>query len=213
LLWPNDPGGLTVSQRLRQVRLAARRNNWRAVFDGLRPQTQNWWAALSTDEQKRFLRHLRPWWDIHRHRMAPVIADRIEAALGNGSLTLLAGKFGDISAEEDGVSVRYRPRGSDGEGVLLVDHVVNCSGPASDYSRVEQALIRGLLQDGVITPDPLGLGLAVDGALRLIDRDGQTHQRLYAVGPLTRGRFWECTAVPEIRRQTEELAARLTNPM
>jgi len=30
------------------------------------------------------------------------------------------------------------------------------------------------------------------------------------IGPVTRGQFWECTAVPEIRRQAEWLAGSLT---
>jgi uncharacterized NAD(P)/FAD-binding protein YdhS len=32
---------------------------------------------------------------------------------------------------------------------------------------------------------------------------------LYAVGPLTRGAFWEITAVPDIRHQVWALARRL----
>ena len=32
-------------------------------------------------QRQRFVRHLRPWWDIHRHRLAPQIADRIAALI------------------------------------------------------------------------------------------------------------------------------------
>ena len=45
--------------------------DWRSVVDGLRPHIPDLWRRLSLDERRRFLRHLRPWWDIHRHRMAP----------------------------------------------------------------------------------------------------------------------------------------------
>jgi uncharacterized NAD(P)/FAD-binding protein YdhS len=209
LAWPDPDGLLPLSRRLRQVRAAARQQPWRAVFDGLRPPTQRFWAGLDDTERERFLRHLRPWWDVHRHRMAPLVADRIDAALASGALSLVAGKMVDIKADPIGLEITYRRRGGDLLGRLSVAHVVNCSGPSSDYARIEQPLLRLLLQRGVIAPDPLGLGLDCDEALHLKDRQGRSQERLYGVGPVTRGRFWECTAVPEIRRQAEALAARL----
>ena len=33
-------------------------------------------AGLDGDQQRRFLRHARPWWDVHRHRIAPEVARR-----------------------------------------------------------------------------------------------------------------------------------------
>jgi uncharacterized NAD(P)/FAD-binding protein YdhS len=93
--------------------------------------------------------------------------------------------------------------------MLEVGHVVNCSGPSSDYGAIEQKLVRALFDRGAVRPDPLCLGLDVGPDLRMIDSAGQVHRRLYGMGPVTKGRFWECTAVPEIRRQAEELAERL----
>jgi uncharacterized NAD(P)/FAD-binding protein YdhS len=67
-------------------------------------------------------------------------------------------------------------------------------------------LIKGLLRDGVVRPDPLRLGLDVTGSCALLNKDGAISRRLFAVGPVTKGTFWEMTAVPDIRRQTEKLA-------
>ena len=89
------------------------------------------------------------------------------------------------------------------------DALVNCAGPASDFSRIGQPLLRGLLADGRLRPDPLRLGLDVAANLGIIDATGAVSDRLFAVGPVTRGRFWEVTAVPEIRRQCEALAEHL----
>jgi uncharacterized NAD(P)/FAD-binding protein YdhS len=164
---------------------------------------------LPVEQRKRFLRHLRPWWDIHRHRMAPEVARRIDEAIGRGALSVLAGRFQGIEAIGHGLTIRYSPRGKQGHEHLTVDHVVNCSGPSSDYGAIEQKLVRSLLNRGAIRPDALSLGLDVDSSLRLIGQDGAVQQRLYGLGPVTKGRFWECTAVPEIRRQAEELAERL----
>ena len=58
-------------------------------------------------------------------------------------------------------------------------------------------------------PDALSLGLDVTQNCALIDRDGAISRRLFAVGPVTKGTFWEMTAVPDIRQQAEFLAEQL----
>jgi uncharacterized NAD(P)/FAD-binding protein YdhS len=210
--WPEPQRPLALSQMLRQTRLAVEAcGDWHAVIDGMRPHLQAWWQALPLRDQKRFLRHLRPWWDIHRHRLAPAVAERLEAALAQGRLTVLAAHVAGVSPHPDGVEIAYRPRGSGDLRRLGVGHVINCSGPTSDYGRVSQPLLRQLFDQTMIRPDPMRLGLDVDDQLRLIDGAGLAHRRLYAVGPLTRGRFWEVTAVPEIRRQAQWLAEHLAS--
>jgi uncharacterized NAD(P)/FAD-binding protein YdhS len=208
--WHDDGLPVSLSGRLRQIRHATDQQDWRSIFDGLRPHSHRWWSELSLAERQRFLRHARPWWDIHRHRMAPDVADRITHAILQGALTLVAGKFSRIQQDDDAIRITFRQRGRDSFGHVVVDHVVNCSGPSSDYARIEQPFLRALLARGEIMPDALSLGLAVDPTLRLLKSDGQPQPRLYGMGPLTRGRFWECTAVPEIRRQAEELASQIT---
>ena len=60
---------------LAEVRDARRRGiGWRAAVDELRPFTQGLWLSASDEQRGRFLRHLRPWWDVHRHRLAPAVA-------------------------------------------------------------------------------------------------------------------------------------------
>ena len=56
----------------RQMRAAASHGlPWQAVMDAVRPQVQALWRGLPLAERRRFLRHLRPWWDVHRHRIPP----------------------------------------------------------------------------------------------------------------------------------------------
>ncbi len=43
----------------------------------------------------------------------------------------------------------------------------------------------------------------------MISAGGTTAERLFAIGPLTRGTFFEIEAVPDIRVQCAELAERL----
>ena len=61
-------------------------------------------------------------------------------------------------------------------------------------------------------PDPVGLGIDVDEACAVINRDGRASARLYAMGPQTRSRFWEVTAIPDIRMQAASLAKALLAP-
>ncbi|OHT19350.1 hypothetical protein [Edaphosphingomonas haloaromaticamans] len=105
----------------------------------------------------------------------------------------------------------WRPRGAKATETLLARRVVNCSGPLIDLDRTEEPLLANLRARGVIRPDPSHIGLDVDPQARVIGRSGRADPRLFALGPLTRGAFWEVVAVPDIRVQTWNLARRLSN--
>ena len=92
---------------------------------------------------------------------------------------------------------------------LRAARVVNCTGPCADVTRSTDPLLQALLHTGAARPDPLRLGLDVtaDGAVR--GRAGLASRRLFALGPLTRGTAWEITAVPDIRRQCDDMARTL----
>lgn len=65
------------------------------------------------------------------------------------------------------------------------------------------------LKTGRARIDPLGTGIDVSADCAIIDGNGFPSHRLFAVGPLTRAAFWEMIAIPDIRNQGAELAARL----
>ena len=195
---------------LRAVRLAARRagpQGWHGVIDGLRPFTVDLWQALSPQDRLRFLRHLRRWWDVHRHRMAPAVAGRVDEARAGGQLVVHAGWLRElVELDEGGAQATYLARGDGRPQQVRAARVINCAGPGADYERVRHPLLRSLLRDGLVRPDPLRLGLDVTGSCATLGRDGAISRRLFAAGPVTRGAFWEITAVPDIRRQCESLA-------
>jgi uncharacterized NAD(P)/FAD-binding protein YdhS len=197
---------LTRFLRKETARAIAQGSGWQPVIDELRPFTVDVWQAMPLPDRKRFLRHLRPWWDVHRHRMAAQVADRIEAARAAGQFRVLVGRVRDYAIRDGKVEVQYRPRRQDAIATIDVSRVVNCAGPGADYDRIQEPLIRDLLRDAVVRPDPLRLGLEVTGNCALLNRQGAISRRLFAVGPVTKGTFWEMTAVPDIRRQTEKLA-------
>jgi uncharacterized NAD(P)/FAD-binding protein YdhS len=187
---------------------------WQSVFDSLRPLVARIWQSLPEVERRRFLRHVRPYWEVHRHRAAPQIAQSMAEQISAGQMKVHAGRIIDYSetdyAEDDHrVKLTYRERKSGTAKSLEVDRVINCTGPESDCRRLENPLMSALLAAGLARPDPLFLGLDVslDGAL--IGRDGAASQALYAVGPARKGSLWESTAVPELREQIHRLAQHL----
>ena len=209
-----------LGELLRFLRAEARRalvagGSWQPVVDGLRPFTQDVWQAMQHEDRVRFLRHLRPWWEVHRHRTAGPVADRIEAAQASGQLRVGAGRIRSYEPVADGmVEVAFRPRGrerlgEEGLATVRVARVVNCSGPGADYDRIAHPLVRSLLREGTARPDALRLGLDVTSTCALLNHSGGISRRLFAVGPVTKGTFWEMTAVPDIRRQCELLAQHL----
>lgn len=103
----------------------------------------------------------------------------------------------------------WATRGSDRESRLEVGSVINCTGPQSDLTRLEDPLIRSLLAQGLIRPDPLKLGLDVDALARVLDNAGRPSGVISYTGPLLRARDWEGTAVPELRVAAASLADRL----
>jgi uncharacterized NAD(P)/FAD-binding protein YdhS len=190
----------------RDVRAEAERIGWRAAVDQLRPVTQTLWAEADMAERRRFLRHLRPWWEVHRHRIAPSIAEKVAAMEAEGRLAFAAGRI--ISAAHDG-TVEWRPRGSTEAREFKARRIVNCTGPEPDISRAGEPLLDALIARGRIRPDPLRIGIDVDADLRTVGADGTPSETLYAVGPMTRGALWEIVAVPDIRGQVKALAERL----
>lgn len=204
------PGTLS-SALVRSVRERGTIVGWRNAVDELRPYTQSIWRASDTAERSRFLRHLRPWWDIHRHRIAPRVAARLDELRHRGKLVPMAGKIIEIREEGGRASVLWRPRGEKDRRQLRVRRIVNCTGPQGDLLRTREPLLRDMIAGGMIRPDPNRLGIDVDQQGQLIAADGSAQPHLFAVGPMTRGAFWEIVAVPDIRVQTWALARRLSD--
>ena len=200
-----------LSDLVRSVRERGRAIGWRGAIDELRPFTQGIWAAADPVERRRFLRHVRPWWDIHRHRLAPAVADRIDAMVACGRLTLLAGKCCDAQAAEGGIAVEWRPRGHVARQRMVAARVLSCIGPQGDIARTDDPLLAALVASGRIRPDGEHLGIDVEGTGRVLHADGDSDDRLFAIGPMTRGAFWEIVAVPDLRRQVWDVARYLSN--
>jgi uncharacterized NAD(P)/FAD-binding protein YdhS len=205
--WEPTAAGLLRGLRDEVRRAAGAGIDWREVVTSIRHDTRALWQRLDNDERRRFLRHLRPYWETHRHRSSPETAFAVEAMVASGALRLLRGRVVSYRATPTGVQVSYETRV--GAEQLEVGKVINCTGPNTDLTDVRDPLVRSLRVDGTVRPDPLGLGLDTDADGRLIDAEGQASERLSLAGPLRKGRLWEHTAVPELRVEALSLAQRL----
>lgn len=207
---PFEPApDLPLSSHLAAMRIRAAEIGWQAAMDELRPFTQRLWKELGPAEKARFLRHLRPWWDVHRHRVAPEIARRIECLREAGRFESAAGAVESAELRYGRVVVKLRPRGADDIRRLDVSRIVNCTGADNDLQRTADPLLKRLRETGAIRADPHRLGLDTGRGGEAIGGDGRPTPGLYALGPLARGRLWEATAVPELRAEAAAMAALL----
>ena len=187
---------------VRWMRTEAEHTDPRALIDFVRPRITELWQAFGAVEQRRFLRHVRPWFDVHRHRIAPEVAARLAVLAAEGRLRIHAGRLSSLTPRNGQLTVHYRPRGERNTASIDVELAVPCTGPDQQMSRVPDRFIVSLLGRGLARPGPHGIGLATraDGAL-----EGPAADRLWTLGPMRRGSLWETTAIPEIRLQARTI--------
>ncbi|MGN6058734.1 MAG: FAD/NAD(P)-binding protein [Sphingomicrobium sp.] len=194
------PSG-SLRQLWRWLRRQAAQVGWRAAVDSLRPYSHALWQSFDVEQQRRFLRHARPWWDVHRHRIAPEVADTVMWLIAEGRLEIAAGRILSARDMGDGLQVEIRRRGATESRTMGFAYAFNCTGPLHSITHTKDPLLRSLFDTGAIAPDQLGIGLDVDARSRALGGE-----RLWALGPLTKGRYWEIIAVPDIREQAAAVA-------
>ncbi|MFP1908744.1 FAD/NAD(P)-binding protein [Lonsdalea quercina] len=208
LPWPTTARG-ALAQARREVAAAAEQGiPWQAVMDEIRANGQTLWQTLALKEQQRFLRHLRSWWDVHRYRTAPQVAQVIAARRESGDLRVLSARLCGVGADETTLTLRLQPRQGKVE-TTTVDKLIVTTGPAHASLTESQPLLHSLSQRGVLQPDPLGLGILVNERSETLDILGQPNPRLLVVGPAARGRFGELMGLPQVSQHAESVARHL----
>lgn len=251
---------------LRSVRELAddterRGGDWRETITLIRNLAPQLWQRLPAREKRRMLRHIRPYWDIHRHRLPSQTLARMHHLRRHEKLNIHAGRLmafelvpapetagaaSTMAATATGASgsatsvtaatatgvqgsavgtstpaahahtkvrVTWRPRGSDEPRTMLVDRVINCTGPDYNIRRSQDPLMRSLLAQGLAVADPLNLGLRTGAYGALVNAKGSVAPNLFYVGPMLRADHWETTAAQELRGYAERLAGYLSAPV
>ncbi|ROR15017.1 FAD/NAD(P)-binding protein [Erwinia sp. JUb26] len=193
----------------REVNAAAEeRLPWQLVLDDVRVNGQAIWQRLSLSEQRRFLRHLRPWWDVHRYRIAPQVNAVLEQWQTSGQLAVLAARLKTVTAEGRAIRLALQPRRG-APRTLKVDRLIVTTGPAHGGLLQSDALLHQLALDGVIQPDELALGIKVNGRSQAVNRFGAPNLHLWVAGPAARGRFGELMGLPQVAEHAESVANQL----
>ncbi|HEY7669854.1 MAG TPA: hypothetical protein VH852_04370, partial [Hyphomicrobium sp.] len=201
--------GLTGSVAIACAAAEAYGTPWQSVINGLRASLQDIWQSLPVEEQSRFLRHVRPLWDAHRHRLPLEVHSRLEAEFAEGRAALLRGSVTSVERDGNAFRLTLRPRGSPRLEALTVDLAFDCSGHRPDLN---SPLIQSLVAQGAARADVHRLGLAVEPNGQVLGKAGTPTRGLFALGPLCQGSLWEITAVPEIVRQCDQAATSLATP-
>jgi uncharacterized NAD(P)/FAD-binding protein YdhS len=193
----------SATELLGAVRRAVRRataagRTWHPVFDAARAQGEGIWRALTPDARRRVVRHLRPFWDIHRFRIAPQIDAVLERKLADGSLELRKARLGAGEADAAGVSIDLRDVRRSATTRETFDRIVLATGPAhGDILRL-QPYLSELADDGFVALDAMGLGLHTSRKGRAIGVSGRSEPTLFIAGPLARGTFGELMGLPQV---------------
>ncbi len=207
----SDPAATALSL-LRRVREAvavagADGRPWEDVIAALRVQARTVWGSLPVGERRRLLRHLRPFWDVHRFQCAPQIAAVVASGQRDGWLTVLAATPVAAHADPDGIEVVLRRRGGRVTETVRVRAVVNCTGPGHRSVVAAHPLLHSLAEAGHLRADPCRLGIDVDAASRVLDASGTPWPDLFVAGPLARGTHGELMGLPQVTTQPREVAA------
>ena len=159
----------------------------------------------SMDEKKYFLRRIRPYWEIARHRIPAKSSSLLNEMMNAGQLELKKGFIVDAIATDTGIKIVYHSEGKDIDQVF--HKVINCTGPESNYRKVRFPIISDLIGRGKVKTDELGLGIKCTPEGRIINDQDKIEEGIWCIGPMRKAVLWETTALRELREQASELAA------
>lgn len=188
------------------------------VVDAVRSKTQEIWQHLSLRDKERFMTHLRHMWGVARHRLPADIHKKIQSLIQDQHLEVVAGKIDNITVDADGAHVEVTLRHTHQKLNLIVDRVINCTGPQTDIRKQKGNLYRNLIEKKLVASDEMNLGIHATADGRIINSDGTISNRIFTLGSLLKGKLWESTAIPELRVQAYRTAlllleeVNITNP-
>ena len=210
---------LSSAQSLRRLLRACRNlareveklgGDWREAITFIRGLAPALWRRLPEAERRRFVRHVQVHWDTYRHRLPPQLTERLQNLRRSGKLQVRAGRIEAVVAlDPRRLAVTWRPRGSDATAQLVVELVVNATGPNYNIERSTDPLMVSLRAAGLVSPDALRLGIHTARYGACVDVHGRASEHLFYVGPLLRADHLDATAAAELSRHAEQLATHL----
>ncbi len=138
-----------VSQKPRQLFKAVRKMRidyeWAAIADFLRPNVAKIWAQWSAKERQQFVSHIKPYWELVRHRVPATVFEELRKDLTSGRAQIHLGRtiknFSGVVLNATGAQVQALPLVVGGPSPTL--HLV---GPASKHLFWEITAIPEIVQ-------------------------------------------------------------------
>jgi uncharacterized NAD(P)/FAD-binding protein YdhS len=193
---------------------------WQIVLNRVHEQGQPIWQNLSAPARRRLLRHLRPYWDTHRFRIAPQVHETIEKLVAYGMLDIRAASvkanYGALdiraapvrdSTTSHAITVDLRPRHATEWTSATFDAVILATGPA--HAIAANPLLSSMAANGLVQADALGLGIAVDRLGHAIGHQNEPNPHVFVAGPLARGTFGELMGISDLSAYAEKIAGRI----
>jgi uncharacterized NAD(P)/FAD-binding protein YdhS len=181
---------------------------WQAVFDDVRSNGQRIWRGFDTAEKRRFLRHLRVFWDAHRYRIAPQVEKILEDKQRDGSLHVFAASLCSVERQNDKINIGLQPRRrpKDPTQHVTVDRVIITTGPSHGTVVDQNPALSSLSKQGLLQADCLSLGIRVDAFGQVINSAGVSEPTSLVVGPLAREQYGELMGLPQVATQPNAVA-------
>ncbi|ACB95672.1 FAD/NAD(P)-binding protein [Beijerinckia indica] len=202
-----------VSQSLKAMRSEIRKARgesrpWSDVLERIRQQNMDIWAAWPQAERRRFLRHLKPYWDVHRFQAAPQIDSLVKAVCNSRHLTIEAGSIVGARPHAKSIEVDIKPRGLPAERAKthVFERVVNCTGASGAHITRDDPIFASLAEQRLVRSDSLRIGLDLDSRSHPVSCEGKSVTGLFVIGPAARGCLGEVTGAPELALQARRVA-------
>ncbi|MCW3071765.1 MAG: hypothetical protein JWO44_1655 [Bacteroidetes bacterium] len=198
------------SSIISHVQKAAEKNiPWQSVIDSVRPHAKTVWMGLSRKDKQQFISHVRHIWGVARHRLPLDAHKKIRELMQSGQLEVIGGRLQALNSINDSFEAFIKLRRVQDVKTLAVSKIVNCTGPQINFNELNEALVKSLLQQDLISADELKMGIRALPSGNALNSKAEPVPRLYALGSLLRGLMWETTAVPDLRVNAENVAAQI----
>jgi uncharacterized NAD(P)/FAD-binding protein YdhS len=176
-------GFLKSALKIRNFLKANPAYDLRNVIDSIRPIIKDLWINFDQKNKKIFLKFI-PYWNIFRHRAPDFSIELIESLIKNERILIKKGRVENIKEINDKIFFKIKNE------EFQTNYLVNCLG--FDLNPRNYFLLNNLIQENLLKEDLVMIKPSNDN--------------IYLLGGLNIGQYFESTAVPELRKQAEELA-------
>jgi uncharacterized NAD(P)/FAD-binding protein YdhS len=211
-----NPPARSATALVRRIRAAirvavSRGGTWETAIECVRNQGQEIWRELAPDARRRIVRHLRPFWDVHRFRAAPQIEAILDGKLKDGTLTLRRARLGAVEREGSGFAVELRDLRAGVSQTQSFDRILVAVGPSHRDILRTQPFVAELAAAGALTLDATELGLRTSREGLAVGANGVADPTLFIAGPLARGTFGELMGLPQVSAYSKFVATRIAD--